>query len=147
MSGGAGCLLSVRMGLVEDAVSFEMLGLVGGGVCRAGTVVKLLEVARLWDSGSMGGSGGIRFGCTVSREALDMWAWMDCGRVQLIVDVSFGIFRGRMFELSFVSFCETKLIVFVECLLLLLLSVISLNSISEFANTFVNSLSLLFLFS
>ena len=95
----------------------------------------------------MGGSGGIRFGCTVSREALNVWAWTDRDGVQSIVDVSFGIFCCRMFELSFVSFCETKLIVFVECLLLLLLSVISLNSSSEFANTFVDSLLLLFLFS
>ena len=47
MSGGAGCPSSVRMGLVEDVDSFEILGLVGGGVCRAGTVVKLLEVTRL----------------------------------------------------------------------------------------------------
>ena len=97
-------------------------------------------------------SAGIRFGhtgnaATVSEEALDVWSWTDRDGVQLIVDVSFGIFRGRMFELSCVLSCETKLIVFVECSLLLLLSFISLNSNSEFANTFVNSLSLLFLFS
>ena len=120
MSGGAGCPSSVRMGLVEDVDSFEILGLVGGDVCRAGTVVKLLEVTRLWDSGSICVSGGIRFGrtrieVTVSEEALDVWSWTDCDGVQLIVDVSFGIFRNQMFELSCVASCETILMVFAEC--------------------------------
>ena len=148
MSGGAGCPSSVRMGLVEDVDSLKIFGLVGGGVCRSGTVVKLLEVTQLWESGSKGVSGGIRFGhtrnkATVSEEVLDVWSWTDRDGVQLIVDVSFGIFRGRMFELSCFSSCETILMVFAECLLLLLLSGISLNSNSEFTNTFVNSLSLL----
>ena len=65
-------------------------------------------------------SGGIRFGhtrteATVSEEALDVWSWTDRDGVQLIVDVSFGIFRGRMFELSCFSSCETILMVFAEC--------------------------------
>ena len=147
MSGGAGRPSSVGMVLVKSDVSFEMFGLVGGVVDRSGTVVELLAVTRLWESGSSVGSGGIRFGCTVSREALDVWALTNRDGVQSIVDVSFGIFRGRIFELSCISFCETKLLVFVECVLLLLLLIFSLYSSSEFANTLFNSLLLLFLFS
>ena len=94
-------------------------------------------------------SGGIRFGhtgnaATVSGGALDVWSWTDRDGVQLIVDVSFGILRDRIFELSCVSFCDTMLIILAESLLVLLLTCISLNSNSEFTNTFVNSLPLLF---
>ena len=92
--------------------------------------------------------GGIRFGhtgnaATVSGGALDVWSLTDRDRVQLIVDVSFGIFRGQMFESTRFSSCETIWMVFPESWRLLLLSGISLNSNSEFTITFVNLFSLL----
>ena len=147
MSGGAGRPSSVGMVLVEAEVSFEMLELVGGVVDRSVAVVELLVVTRLWESGSIIGSGGIRFGCTVSRVALDVCASANRDGVQSIVDVSFGIFRGRIFELSFIAFTEAKMFVSVECVLLLLLLIFSLYSNSEFANTLFASLLFLFLFS
>ena len=61
--------------------------------------------------------GGIRFGhsmdSTVSEEALDVWSLTDRDGVQSIVDVSFGIFRDRMFELSCFSSCETMLMLMI----------------------------------
>ena len=94
-------------------------------------------------------SGGIRCGlagkdgATVSKGALGVWSWTDRDRVQLIVDVSFVIFRGQMFVLTCFSSCETIWMVFPESWRLLLLSGISLNSNSEFTITFVNLFSLL----
>ena len=76
--------------------------------------------------------------------ALAVWSLTDRGGVQSIVDVSFGICRDRMFELSCFSFYDTMLMIFAECWLVLLLIGISLISTSEFTNTFVNFLSLLF---
>ena len=145
MGGGAGCPLSVRMVLV-DVDSSEILIMVGRGICSVETVVELLEVTRLWESGSMSGLGGIRFGCTVSRVALDVCASAHRDGVQSIVDVSFGIFRGRIFELSFIAVIEAKIFLSVEFVLLLLLLVFSLSSNSEFANILFAALLFLFLF-
>ena len=147
MSGGAGCPSSVGMVLVKSDVSFEMFGLVGGVVDRSGTVVELLAVTRLWESRSIVGLGGIRFGCTVSRGALDVCASTNRDGVQSIVDVSFGIFCGRIFELSFIVITGAKMFLSVEFVLLLLLLIFSLYSNSEFANTLFASLLFLFLFS
>ena len=92
MGGGAGRPSSVGM-VLGDVDSSEILGIVGGGVVE--TVVELMEVTRLWDSGSMGVSDGIRFGHSVNdstvEEALTVWSLTDRGGVQSIVDVSFGI--------------------------------------------------------
>ena len=135
MSGGAGRPSSGGMVLVETEVSFEVLWLVGGVVDRSVAVVVILAVTRLWESWSIIGLGGIRFGCTVSIVALDVCALAHRDGVQSIVDVSFGIFRGRIFELSFIAFTEAIMFVFVECVLLLLLLIFSLYSNSEFAIT------------
>ena len=62
------------MVLVDTEVSFGMLGLFGGVVDRSVAAVGLLAVTRLWESWSIIGSGGIRFGCTVARVALDLCA-------------------------------------------------------------------------
>ena len=94
MSGGAGCPSSVGVVLV-DVDSSEILGMVRGGIVE--TVVEVMEVTRLWDSGSMGVSDGIRFGHSVNdstvEEALTVWSLTDRGGVQSIVDVSSEIFR------------------------------------------------------
>ena len=93
--------------------------------------------------------GGIRFGlagkdaATVSKWALGVWSWTDRDGVQLIVDVSFVIFRGQMFVLTCFSSCETICMVFPESCSLFLLLGISLNSNSEFKITFVTLFSLL----
>ena len=92
--------------------------------------------------------GGIRFGhtgnaATVSGGALDVWSWTDCDWVQLIVDVSFVIFRGQMSESTRFSSCETRWMVLAGSRSLLLLLGISLNSNSEFKITFVTLFSLL----
>ena len=93
-------------------------------------------------------SDGIRFGHSMNdstvEEALTVCSLTDHGGVQSIVDVSFGIFWDRMFELSCFSFCDTMLVIFPVFWLVLLLSDSSLNSNSEFAITVVNSFSLLF---
>ena len=103
MGVGAGCPSSVRMVLV-DVDSSEILGMVGGGICIVETVVGLLEVTRLWDSGSIAVLDGIRFGHSMTdstaEEALDVWSRTDRDGVQSIVDVSCGILRDRIFELS-----------------------------------------------
>ena len=118
MGGGAGCPSSVRMVLV-DVDSSKILGMVRGGIYIVETVVELMEVTRLWDSGSIGVSDGIRFGHSMTEstaeEALNVWSLKDCGGVQSIVDVSFGICWDQMFELSCFSSCETMLIIFAEC--------------------------------
>ena len=64
-------------------------------------------------------SGGIRFGhtgnaATVSGGALGVWPWTDRDEVQLIVDISFVIFRGQMFESTHFSSCETIWMVLAE---------------------------------
>ena len=115
MGGGAGCPSLVRVVLV-DVDSSEIICVVGGGIIE--TVVEIMEVTRVWDFESMGVSDGIRFGHSVTdstvEEALTVWSLTDRGGVQSIVDVSFGICRDQMFELSCFSSCETMLI-FAEC--------------------------------
>ena len=79
--------------------------------------------------------------CTVSRVALDVCASSYRDGVQSIVDVSFGNFRGRIFELSIIVVTESKMFVFPDLSLLLVLYNLSLNSNSEFAITIVDSFS------
>ena len=80
------------MVLVDTEVFVGMVGPVIGVVDKAVAAVGLLSVTRLWESWSVIGSGGIRFGCTVLRVALDVCVSSYRDRVQSIVDVSFGHF-------------------------------------------------------